>query len=151
MEYPYDPNNPIASWGGGISKKGKIKGRVKKGLPIYSALVKCFPLHVLLDALGIKTVHFFSLDVEGLELQVLKTLPFHRIQFHVIEVEFFFNEEGKESLREFLLSKGFALVREDHFEFIFANMTALQEVGETWRETFDYFFLLQKLINLCHW
>ncbi|CAG0893086.1 unnamed protein product [Darwinula stevensoni] len=41
MEYPYDPNDPIASWGGGISQKGKVKGPVKNGTTIYSALVKC--------------------------------------------------------------------------------------------------------------
>ncbi|CAG0887687.1 unnamed protein product [Darwinula stevensoni] len=110
MEYPYDPKDPIASWGGGISNKGKkIKGAIKKGIPIYSTLVKCYPLHMLLDALDITTVHFFSLDVEGLELKVLKTLPFHRIQFHVIEVEFIFNDEGKQALKNFLLSLGYKL------------------------------------------
>ncbi|CAG0888842.1 unnamed protein product [Darwinula stevensoni] len=130
MEYPYDPKDPIASWGGGISKKGKIKGSIKNGTSIYSALVKCYPLHTLLDALGITTVHFFSLDVEGLELQVLKTLPFQRIQFHVIEVEFLFNDEGKQSLKDFLLSKGYQLVHKTYGEFIFANMTALDSEVE---------------------
>ncbi|CAG0887685.1 unnamed protein product, partial [Darwinula stevensoni] len=113
MEYPYDQKNPIASWGGGISKEGtKIKGPFSKDIPVYSALVKCYPLHMLLDALDITTVHFFSLDVEGLELKVLKTLPFHRIQFHVIEVEYIFTDEGKEALRDFLLSLGYKLENE---------------------------------------
>ena len=125
MEYPYDPSDPIASWGGGISKSGKIKGPVKNGTTIYSALVKCYPLHMLLDALGITTVHFFSLDVEGLELQVLKTLPFHRIEFQVIEVEYIFDDIGKEPLKDFLLSLGYALVKEVGSEFIFVNTTAL--------------------------
>ncbi|CAG0893396.1 unnamed protein product [Darwinula stevensoni] len=124
MEYPYDPNDPIASWGGGISKYGKVKGPVKNGTTIYSALVTCYPLHMLLDALGIKTVHFFSLDVEGLELEVLKTLPFYRIDFQVIQVEFLFNDMGKEPLRNFLLSLGYTLLKEEGGEFIFVNVTA---------------------------
>ncbi|CAG0893087.1 unnamed protein product [Darwinula stevensoni] len=125
MEYPYDPNDPIASWGGGISRKGRVKGPVKNGTTIYSALVKCYPLHMLLDALGVRTVHFFSLDVEGLELQVLKTLPFQRIAFHVIEVEHIFNDEGKDSLKDFLLSLEYDLVKDEGGEFIFVNKTAL--------------------------
>ncbi|CAG0897179.1 unnamed protein product [Darwinula stevensoni] len=125
MEYPYDPKDPIASWGGGISQKQKVKGPIKKGATIYSALVKCYPLHMLLDAIDIKTVHFFSLDVEGLELQVLKTLPFHRIDFQVIQVEHLWNDEGKEPLSNFLLSLGYKLVKEEGSESIFANTTAL--------------------------
>ncbi|CAG0897178.1 unnamed protein product [Darwinula stevensoni] len=125
MEYPYDPNDPIASWGGGISQKQKVKGAIKKGATIYSALVKCYPLHMLLDAIDIKTVHFFSLDVEGVELQVLKTLPFHRIDFQVIQVEHLWNDEGPEPLKNFLLSLGYTLVEENGSESIYANMTAL--------------------------
>ena len=126
MEYPHDPNDPIVSWGGGISNKGKIKGSIKDGSTIYSSLVKCFPLKMLLEALGIATVHYFSLDVEGIELKVLKTLPFQRIQFYVIQVEFIFNDEGKDPLIDFLLSNGYKMIKEAGSELIFANMTALQ-------------------------
>ena len=38
--------------------------------------VRCFPLSSILQAVGIQHVDFFSLDVEGAELQILKTLPF---------------------------------------------------------------------------
>jgi len=38
-----------------------------------SRLVPCFPLHALLVALNQSTVDYFSLDVEGFELQVLPT------------------------------------------------------------------------------
>ena len=129
MEYPYIPNQPDASVGGGISNKGKIKSEVPQNATLYSALVKCYPLHVLLDVLGVRTVHYFSLDVEGLELKILKTLPFGRIPFHVIQVEPMWNDEGKEPLKEFILSLGYNLVDKTNTDFIFANMTALQKMG----------------------
>ncbi|CAL4174702.1 unnamed protein product, partial [Meganyctiphanes norvegica] len=41
--------------------------------------VQCLPLASLLAALSRTTVHYFSLDVEGLELQVLQTIPFEKL------------------------------------------------------------------------
>ena len=37
--------------------------------------VRCFPLPTLLAALGVNHVDFLSLDVEGLDLKVLRTFP----------------------------------------------------------------------------
>ena len=39
-----------------------------------SVLHQCIPLYTLLAALGNPTVHWFILDIEGAELQVLHTL-----------------------------------------------------------------------------
>ena len=39
--------------------------------------VKCFPMPTLLAALNVNHVDFLSLDVEGVELKVLKTFPSH--------------------------------------------------------------------------
>ena len=41
--------------------------------------VPCFPLHTMLLALNYSDVHYFSLDVNGLELEVLKTMPFDEV------------------------------------------------------------------------
>ncbi len=46
--------------------------------------VQCFPLYSILLAMGQRRrVDFFSLDIEGHELKVLKTIPFHKIDFRV--------------------------------------------------------------------
>lgn len=45
--------------------------------------VQCMPLFSLLAAINVTTVDYFSLDVEGNELQVLKTIPFERIFIRV--------------------------------------------------------------------
>ena len=49
------------------------------------ALVQCFPLSAVLAALMRNKVDYFSLDVEGRELDILKTIPFDQIDITVRE------------------------------------------------------------------
>ena len=48
---------------------------------------QCLPLVSLLLAMDNPTVHYFSLDIEGAELQVLKTIPWNEVDIWVISVE----------------------------------------------------------------
>lgn len=41
--------------------------------------VQCWPVYSLLLALGNPVVDFFSLDVEGSEFNVLRTIPFDKV------------------------------------------------------------------------
>ena len=43
----------------------------------------CLPFFSVLLALGNPTVDYFSLDVEGAELPILKTIPWHKVQIKV--------------------------------------------------------------------
>ena len=45
--------------------------------------VLCIPLYTMLKALNRTKVDYFSLDVEGFELEVLKTIPFDLIDIKV--------------------------------------------------------------------
>ena len=45
--------------------------------------VQCFPLFSILSALNQTRVDYFSLDIEGDELQVLKTVPWNRVDIKV--------------------------------------------------------------------
>ena len=45
--------------------------------------VKCIPIFSILSAMEVKVVDYFSLDIEGNELQVLKTIPFESILIKV--------------------------------------------------------------------
>ena len=49
--------------------------------------VQCFPLYSVLSALGQPTVDYFSLDIEGAELPVLKTVPWEKVNIRLIGVE----------------------------------------------------------------
>ena len=47
-----------------------------------------FYLHSLLLAIGQTEVDYFSLDVEGPELEILQTIPFDKINIKVITIEY---------------------------------------------------------------
>lgn len=46
--------------------------------------VQCFPIYSILAALNQTRVDYFSLDIEGDELAVLKTIPWHNVHIQVI-------------------------------------------------------------------
>jgi hypothetical protein len=45
--------------------------------------VTCLPLYSILMALDNPTIDYFSLDVEGSELAILKTIPFSQVTIKV--------------------------------------------------------------------
>ena len=49
--------------------------------------LQCLPLVTLLLALGNPTVHWFILDIEGAEFQVLQTIPWHSVDIEMVSVE----------------------------------------------------------------
>ncbi|XP_011135246.1 uncharacterized protein LOC105180701 isoform X2 [Harpegnathos saltator] len=52
--------------------------------------VQCFPLTLYIAALGIKTVDYLSLDVEGNEIEILETIPFNE----ALSVEYIHDAKG---------------------------------------------------------
>ena len=69
--------------------------------------VQCFPLYSLLLALNQTKVDYFSLDIEGDELAVLKTIPFEKIDITVIGVEYLHHIDKGVGMFSFLKSKGY--------------------------------------------
>lgn len=49
--------------------------------------IQCFPVYSVLRALGLPSVDYFSLDIEGAEYQVLKTIPFQDLDINLLGVE----------------------------------------------------------------
>ena len=85
-------------------------------------LAQCFPVYSLLLALNRTTVDYFSLDVEGSELQVLKTIPFDKVDIKVLTVGFTHTKEGKNNLEQFMISKGYLPVMEVlHTDIVFVK------------------------------
>jgi len=90
---------------------GKIESNIKKERKGY-VRVQCFPFFSLVSAVNITHVDYFSLDVEGSELQVLKTIPFESIMIKVLSVEFHHVHGGRSSLKSFMAKKGYKFVME---------------------------------------
>jgi len=87
--------------------QGKISaftaGYVEKGF----VDVQCYPFATYMTYLNRSRVDYFSLDVEGLELAILKTIDFTKYDITVLSVEFIHDKEGKEAIRDFMESKGY--------------------------------------------
>ncbi|XP_026822819.1 uncharacterized protein LOC113560896 [Rhopalosiphum maidis] len=103
----------------------------KKNLPMVN--VQCFPFYTYLLALNITVIDYFSLDVEGSELNVLKTIPFDKIDIRTLSVEFFHVKEGDDGIRTFLENKGYIVTgkvtRQDRLanDYIFAKPSVLTQ------------------------
>ncbi|KAK9500811.1 hypothetical protein O3M35_002003 [Rhynocoris fuscipes] len=71
--------------------------------------IQCFPLYTYLLALNVTHIDYFSLDVEGAELDVLKTIPFKDINIETLSVEYIHVPGGKDAISEFMFSQGYVI------------------------------------------
>ena len=71
--------------------------------------VPCFPFETLMLALNRSHVDFFSLDVEGVELEVLKTIPFDRITVDTLSVEYVHGKQNKSVMAAYMDQQGFRM------------------------------------------
>lgn len=69
--------------------------------------IECFPFYSFMLALNRTTIDFFSLDVEGDELNVLKTIPFEKLNIKMLAVEYVHETGGHNQLQRFMESKGY--------------------------------------------
>jgi len=69
---------------GGISDK-MPRSRASKTPEV---LVNCFPLNTIMASLNVSHVDYLSLDVEGAEIDILRTVDWTRLRIDVITVEY---------------------------------------------------------------
>ena len=89
--------------GGWVSQERKRLGESKS-----KAL--CLPFYSILLAMGNPTVDYFSLDVEGAELPILKSIPWDKVDIKVISIEV--NHSDGKKIDNFMKSNGYKLVHE---------------------------------------
>jgi len=68
--------------------------------------VQCFPLNSIAAALGIRHIDYMSLDVEGSELEILRTLDLSQLSVDVISVEYAWKRDKLQQLRSLFNSAG---------------------------------------------
>eukprot|EP00282_Hemiselmis_andersenii_P000804 CAMPEP_0114131756 /NCGR_PEP_ID=MMETSP0043_2-20121206/12725_1 /TAXON_ID=464988 /ORGANISM="Hemiselmis andersenii, Strain CCMP644" /LENGTH=312 /DNA_ID=CAMNT_0001225213 /DNA_START=316 /DNA_END=1254 /DNA_ORIENTATION=+ len=72
--------------------------------------VQCVPLAAILELYGFKLINYFSLDVEGGELEVLRSINFSSVLFDVVSIEMDgSNKEKDEEVNMFMFKHGFKL------------------------------------------
>lgn len=94
---------------GGIAKTLPELHRIGNGLGDEKYLVKSMPISKILEDLNIEKVDLFTIDVEGGELEVLKTFDWNIPVYIVLIEQSKYVPEKDEMCREFLRSKGFEL------------------------------------------
>jgi len=70
------------------------------------ATIPCFPLETLLLAVNVTHVDYFSLDVEGVEIPILRTIPWNQLDIRIMSVEYGHGPNGKTPYLEFMKSVG---------------------------------------------
>jgi hypothetical protein len=92
---------------------------VRQGKDRIFVYVPCFSLHTILSALNISQVDYFSLDVEGSEMDVLNSIDFNRIDFKTITVEHFFL--NSEVLIDFMKQRNLTYATKGKADHFFLN------------------------------
>ena len=72
--------------------------------------VECYPLYSLFLAVGIgQKIDFLSLDIEGAELAVLKTIPWDKVRIELVMIEI--NHSDKQELTNVMTKAGYEVYK----------------------------------------
>jgi len=72
--------------------------------------VECYPLYSMLLAIGQTKVDFFSLDIEGAEEFVLRSIPWDKIDIDLVNIEV--NHSDEEEIRKIMKNAGYKVHKE---------------------------------------
>lgn len=91
----------------GLTARRLKKSAKRNNATINEIDVECFTFHSLVEKYGIREVDFLTVDTEGGELEILKSIDFGKVPVRVISVE---NNYFVTSIRRFLESEGFIYI-----------------------------------------
>jgi len=115
--------------------------------------VQCFPLYSLILATGNRTVNYLSLDIEGAELQVLKSIPWDKVDIEVLTVES--NHMGEvfpgsqDELREYMKEQGYVLAYTVVIDDVFIRKDLYEGKYKPDSRMIERFE--EKYSRMCHW
>lgn len=96
-----------AELGGVMGETNKHANQIKEGAMADKPVIKmrCVALKSVLSRARVRLIDFFSLDVEGHELNVLRGIDWDAVRINVIVVEV--TQEKLEAMQQFLEEKGY--------------------------------------------
>jgi len=92
--------------------KQRIKSESKNSKPI-TIFVPCFSLNTIMQAMKVKRVDYFSLDVEGAELEILKNIKLDAIDVQAFTIEHNGDTDKWKSIEKYLADKGYVTAKRD--------------------------------------
>ncbi|CAL4174775.1 unnamed protein product, partial [Meganyctiphanes norvegica] len=87
---------------------GRVVNETRGDTPYWQREVECLPLYSLMLALNVSTIDYFSLDVEGDELPILKTIPWDKLNIKTLSVESLSKTKTKQILK-YMNDRGYKL------------------------------------------
>jgi FkbM family methyltransferase len=104
------------------AKKQQFWGGVDFNTDPRVKAIKCRPLTTILEELKISHIDFWTLDVEGAEYEVLKTLDFDKVRVDVIMIEMEgANPTKDENVRKHLAEKGYRIAHQASYNTWFTG------------------------------
>ena len=91
--------------------------------------VPCFSLNTILSAIGINKVDYFSLDVEGGELDVLKSIKHDKLTIDTFTVEHNYFQDRKNDIIFDLEGKGFKKLADVSHDVYFKRNTLFNKTN----------------------
>jgi FkbM family methyltransferase len=98
----------------------------KEGI-IAEINVKSVTFDTIMDNHHIKYIDFMSVDVEGSEIEILKTINFDKYKFGLITIE---NNYGKDQLKSFMRLRGYKILLNVGVDILFIPIET--DVGMYW-------------------
>jgi hypothetical protein len=81
--------------------------------------IPCFSLYTILKAINVSRVDYFSLDIEGGEWDVIKSLPYDKIDIRSFSIEYAANPSTTGFIKSKLTDNGYNLFKQDHIDLYY--------------------------------
>ncbi len=110
----------------GLTKRRINNNAKRHNAKLTKIDVECLPFSEAMEMFSIKNIDFLSIDTEGGELEILKSIDFSKHPTKVISVE---NNYFKNDIYKYLESKGFSYVGTFKIDEIYIHKTFTQNGG----------------------
>jgi FkbM family methyltransferase len=109
--------NVADAWSGRLSEMdAETKKKYTKNSVVY---VPCFSLYTILKAIEVDKIDYFSLDIEGGEYDVLKSIDFNKLNIRSFTIEHNGVKEPKKNIKNLMAENNYKLLKEDGQDFYY--------------------------------
>ncbi|XP_059469038.1 protein Star-like [Neocloeon triangulifer] len=99
-----------------------VESGTKQNEYTFNVEALCIPFHTFMNVLGITKVDFFNLDVEGNELDILRTIDFDRVSVDLMVIEHYNSPVAVHTeIIAHMERNGFKMHHKDTYDFWFIH------------------------------